>query len=86
MKGYVIDNERFMSATLPRVDNSLPMSGLNWEINLKKGSKAIFRNNFTDINLRELEYIIQCNSKIIINRIDLNFANRPILVADVVTG
>ena len=74
-----------MSATLPREDNSLPMTGLNWEINLKKGSKAIFRNNFTNVNLGELEYIIQCNSKIIINRIDVDFANRPILIADVVT-
>ena len=85
LNGYIINNERFMSATLPREDNSLPMTGLNWEINLKKGSKAIFRNNFTNVNLGELEYIIQCNSKIIINRIDVDFANRPILIADVVT-
>ena len=85
LNGYIINNERFMSATLPREDNSLPMTGLNWEINLKKGSKAIFRNNFTNVNLGELEYIIQCNSKIIIKRIDVDFANRPILVADVVT-
>ena len=85
LNGYIINNERFMSATLPREDNSLPMTGLNWEINLKKGSKAIFRNNFTNVNLGELEYIIQCNSKIIINRIDVDFINRPILIADVVT-
>lgn len=82
LSGRTIDNERFMSATLR--ENNYPMQGIPWEINLKKGSKALFRGTYTNVNNHEAEYIIQKDSKIVLKGISLDFRERPILVADVI--
>lgn len=84
LQGKVIENERFMSATV-RQGNDLPMQGLVWEMNLKKGSKAIFRNTYTDVNTGEIEYIVQKNSNIIIKGIELDWRGLPRLKAEVST-
>lgn len=82
LNGVTIENERFMSATLR--DEHLPMTGLQVQLNLPKGSKALFRNTFISSSHGEMEYIIQKDSKMT-PHIELDWKGRPLLVFDVKT-
>ena len=84
LKDIEIVNERFMSATIR--DGKLPMSGINWEMNVKKGSKALFVNTYNTANFQEYEYLIKNNSTLKNLKIELDWRGHLILKADVIAN
>ena len=83
LKNKVINQERFMSTSMVEENYSHRFSKVNFDFTLKAGSKALFRNIYTNVNNHEIEMIVQKDSKIILKGIDWNTGH---IIADVVTN